>query len=508
MVVLTAAEIRSWDQYTIRHEPISSFALMERAAGACTDIITQQFSNRHPVYIFCGKGNNGGDGLVIARLLTQLGYTVDTFILETGKSGSPDFQHHLSLLRQTTSRLHYLQSGESLPSFPSDCLVVDALVGTGLSRPLQGIAKEVVKGINSARPTNLLAIDLPSGLLADRTVPGSTAIEATQTLTFQCMKPSLLVQESAPYTGKVTILPIGLHPGYLETIELAMRLVDAALARSLYCPRSRFAHKGTNGNALLVAGSHGKMGAALLSTRACLHGGAGLTTVYIPSCGYTTLQLGAPEAMVITDESERWLATLPDHLEQYRAIGIGPGLGTKEETKQLVHFVLRRYNRPLVIDADALNCLEGEKDFYLPKQSILTPHPKEFDRLFGPHQTDLERIETAKAAAARLSAFIVLKGHHTAIVSPEGRVFFNTTGNAGMAKGGSGDVLTGLLAALLAQGYAPGDAALLGVYLHGKAGDYAAKALSQESMVASDLIRAFPKAFRHLQEKAEGRGES
>ncbi len=273
-----------------------------------------------------------------------------------------------------------------------------------------------------------------------------------------------------------------------------------ALIKAIYTPRNAFAHKGSFGHALLVAGSYGKMGAATLATKACMHSGAGLTTVYVPRCGYSILQTAAPEAMVMTDENETHLSTLPAEIEKYSVIGIGPGIGTKEETQKMLSFIVRRYTKPLVIDADGLNCLSLQPAILkqLPALSILTPHPKEFDRLFGDHQNDFERIETAKEKAEALNIIIVLKGHHTLIATPEGNLFFNSTGNAGMAKGGSGDVLTGIITALVAQKYEPAQAAILGVYLHGYSGDLAAHALSQEAMMATDLVSFLSQAFLKL----------
>jgi len=298
----------------------------------------------------------------------------------------------------------------------------------------------------------------------------------------------------------VHLLNIGLHPEYLQDQNFEKVFVEEDFIKKIFKQRNQFAHKGSFGHALIIAGSYGKMGAAVLAAKACLHSGVGLLTCYIPKCGYTIMQTTLPEAMVLTDENETMVAQLPNDIEKYSVLGIGPGIGTSGETQNLISFVCRRYKKPLVIDADGLNCLSLQKDLLqqLPPYSILTPHPKEFDRLFGDHSNDFERLETAKQKSRQLNLVIVLKSHHTAILSPNGNCFFNSTGNAGMAKGGSGDVLTGIITSLVAQNYSPEHAAILGVYLHGLAGDFAANALGQHSMIASDLVSFLSQSFLSL----------
>lgn len=474
---------------------------MERAAGTCTQWILYQKWQPQTIRIFCGKGNNGGDGLAIGRMLLQEGYRVAFYILEFGKPGSDDFQVNLQRLHQMgTTTIHFLQDVNTFPPISRNDLLIDALYGSGLNKPLEGLAAALVQHINhSGAP--IVSIDLPSGLYMDKSAKGNPVITATYTLTFECYKTALLVQENAAFVGKVQVLSIGLHPEFLENLTAPTRFLDEKMIRQLYKPRNRFAHKGSFGHALLVAGSYGKIGAAVLATKACLHTGAGLTTVLVPQCGYTVLQATAPEAMTLTDTNREHLSTLPDNIERFDTIGFGPGLGTHPDTQNLVRFLLRRYNRPMVVDADGLNILAANKELLpqLPAGSILTPHPKEFDRLFGEHLTDFDRLQTAKDRSAELNLLIILKGHHSFIVTPAGEYFFNSTGNAGMAKGGTGDVLTGMLAALLAQGYKPAEAALLGVYLHGWAGDVAAKKHSMEAMLPSHLVDCLGDVFLQLQ---------
>ncbi|MGV3529025.1 MAG: NAD(P)H-hydrate dehydratase [Flavisolibacter sp.] len=503
MQILTAEQIRQWDQYTIAHEPIASLDLMERAATKCVEWIEKQDWKERAFRIFCAKGNNGGDGLAIARMLVLNGYAVAVYILETGKTGSHDFQSNLQRLHEIEfTNLHFLQTPGQLPVIGDGDIIVDALFGTGLNKPLEGLAADIVSHINAASAT-VVSIDVPSGLFSDKSSKKNIVVEAEFTLSFQTNKLSFLMQENASCIGEVEILDIGLSPGFIETVDSNYRLVEAEFAGKIYRPRSRFAHKGSFGHALIMAGSYGKMGAAVLATKACVKSGAGLTTAFIPQKGYEIMQIAVPEAMVICDESDEnngIIHSLPDGIEKYSAIGIGPGMGTNAGSVQALTFVARRYEKPLVIDADGLNCMAQEKALLqqLSSHSILTPHPKEFDRLFGDHENDFERMHKAGEMAQKLKLVIVLKSHHTLIALPDGKYYFNSTGNAGLAKGGSGDVLTGVITALLAQGYTPGGAAILGVYIHGLSADIAVKQIAEESLTARDLIQYLPKAFGEL----------
>ena len=500
MQILSAQQIRDWDQFTIQHEPISSVALMERAAGKCVEWIMQKPWHQKPFHIFCGKGNNGGDGLVIARQLLQQNYKVSVYILESGKIGTPDFQINLQRLHDLNfNDISYIQSIEHFPLIPSDTIIIDALIGSGLSKSLNGVVAELVDHINRCSAT-IVSIDLPSGLFIDAPSTQNKVVKADHTLTFQCLKLALLMQENASFIGKVDVLDIGLLPAFTEKISSSFQWIDQNLIKSIYRPRNDFSHKGTYGHALLVGGSYGKIGAIQLAAKACLRSGAGLTTAFIPECGYSILQTSLPEAMVIADKQKDYLSALPDEIEKYTSIGIGPGMGTKPETVQMLSFIIRRYTKPLVIDADGLNCVAQQKDLLqnLPPLSILTPHPKEFERLFGSASNDFERMEAARKKARDLHVIIVLKSHHTLIALPGGMCYFNSTGNSGMAKGGSGDVLTGIITALLAQGYPPDQAAILSVYLHGLSGDVAVEVFSKESLIASDMDMFLSHAFKKI----------
>ncbi|HET6723460.1 MAG TPA: NAD(P)H-hydrate dehydratase [Chitinophagaceae bacterium] len=500
MKILNAEQIRAWDQYTIKHEPTSSIDLMERAAAKCFEWLEENSWFVHSFSIFCGKGNNGGDGLAIARMLAVQGCTVSVNILEFGHRGTDDFQANLERLHQYPSvTIHFIQDETNFHSFTKETVIIDALFGSGLSRPLDGITAKLVDHINNSG-CSIIAIDVPSGMSVDQPSKGNTIIKANYTLSFQCYKPAFLVAENASFIGEVVILDIGLLPAYLSTIQTNFELIDKSIIRSVYKPRNRFAHKGNFGHAIIIAGSYGKIGAAVLSARACLRSGAGLLTCFIPKCGYDILQTAVSEAMVMTDANSSMITKIDDDISNYDAVGIGPGLGTSSETRTAIKELISVHKKPMVIDADALNGISMEKSRpSLPPGSILTPHPKEFERLFGDCKNDFERIQKAISNAKSLDCLIVLKGHHSFVATPSGKGYFNNTGNAGMATAGSGDVLTGMITGLLAQGYSSEDAAILAVHLHGLAGDIAANEFSQEAMLAGDLIDHIGEAFKQLE---------
>lgn len=501
MEILSAESIRAWDEYTIQHEPIASIDLMERAAGSCLLWLERNGYRGRSFSIYCGKGNNGGDGLAVARMLSAQDCPVTVHILEFGHIGTEDFQINLARLHQTPVEVRFIQGDEHFQDPAYGEVLVDALLGSGLNRALEGVTARLVDHLNRFG-NERISIDIPSGLFVSRSSRGNTVFRATHTLSFQVWKPAFLLAENAEWIGQVHILDIGLDPAFLPTVRSEASLLDPSIIRDIYKPRQHFAHKGNFGHALLMTGSYGKIGAAVLAGRACLRTGAGLLTVAVPGCGYTILQSSLPEAMVLTDPDEKIHTMLPaGGVDRYSVIGVGPGLGTEERTVACLRDLLRQYRKPMVIDADALNILAAHPDLLelLPPYSVLTPHPKEFERLFGPSPDDYARLDKAREEARKRQCIIVLKGHYTFVAMPGGKSYFNPTGNAGMAKGGSGDALTGILTALLGQAYSPGEAALLGVYLHGLAGDFAAGAWSQESMLPGDLIECLGNAFQFIQ---------
>lgn len=497
MKVFSAEQVRAWDEYTIREEPILSIDLMERAAKACIDWITHHYPKATHFDIFCGKGNNGGDGLAMARLLADQGKQVHVFVLEFGYLGTDDFQKNLARLQQNPQvQVQFVQQEEHLRPVDPGSIIIDAIFGTGLNRGLEGLAAALVSHINHAE-LPVISIDMPSGLFSDRSSGSNPIVRATYTITFQCLKPALLYPENNVFTGEISVLDIALHPKYLLENVATFEFLEKSDLQKLLKKRSPVSHKGNYGHALLLAGAEGKMGAATLAAKGALRSGLGLLTCQIPRCGHSILQVSIPEAMVSLDKNDTALSGIYTDLTQFDTIGIGPGIGQSDLTSSFLSHLLQIYNRPMVIDADALNIIASNPSLLteIPKDSILTPHLKEFERLFGKCQHDQERIHLAQRKAKELGLVIVLKGHHTLITNPSDQHYFNSTGNAGMATGGSGDVLTGIITGLLSQGYSSLHAALIGVYLHGKAGDLAISAISQEALIATDLLDYLGKAW-------------
>ena len=495
--IFSAKQIKQWDHYTITHEPVRSIDLMERAAMACCNWLKQQQLSDAPFKIFCGKGNNGGDGLAIARLLHESGWKISVYILDSANKGSEDFEINFIRLKSIFPDIHFITTSSDFPDWGKDDIIIDALFGTGLNKPVEGIASSLIAYING-NSNQVISIDLPSGLFVDSSSIKNEIIKATDTLTFQCTKLCFLVAENGPYIGKVTILPIGLSEEFYEQQKNAFELVDLALIKNIYRPREAFSHKGTFGFACIIAGSKGMMGAAVLATRACLKSGAGKVVCITPEAGYTIIQNSAPEAMVIIS-GNKIIKEIPS-LESNDSIGIGPGIGEHRSHRKLLSALFAENQKPMVIDADALNVISGSDKLLrlIPPNSIITPHLKEFHRMFGESGNEFERMKMALQKSKEHGIYIVLKGHYTLITTPDMKGYFNSTGNPGMATGGSGDVLTGIITGLLAQGYPALEASLLGVYLHGLSGDIAADIMSQEAMLAGDIIWYLGEAFKRL----------
>lgn len=505
MKVLSAQQIREADFYTIEHEPVSSVDLMERASRLCSDWLHEKFTNTAFVVV-CGNGNNGGDGLCIARHLAQLGRQVAVKIVRVSSSDSADFTINLERLADLNSiAVEELVTGFSLGDSLSsdDVVIIDALFGSGLNREPTGISAEAISALNAVAHTKV-AIDVPSGLYCDDNSENTYAhvVRANYTLTFHAPKLSFFFAEHANFVGEFIVLDIGLHPTFLERMSTPYLYTTHADAKSMIIARGRFSHKGTFGHVLLVAGSEGKTGAAILCTRSALRAGAGLVTAFVPKVSRDVMQEAVPEAMaIVADEVSHIGGRIPTG--KFDAIGVGPGIGTEVETEQSLRLLLNEFSGPMVWDADALNILSANKTWiaFLPKNSILTPHPKEFDRLTNEHTSGYSRMQTQRNFALRNGLIVVLKGANTSIAMPDGSVFFNSSGNAGMATGGSGDVLTGIITSLLGQGYSASHAAIVGVYLHGLAGDIAAADRGMESMIASDITENLSGAFRMILEK-------
>ncbi len=501
MKLFTCRQIAEIDQLTMKFEPISSIDLMDRASAQVADWIILHVGNTQPVYFFAGPGNNGGDALAVARLMAENGYKCTVYLSTFGRGlkGDPAINWQ-RLEEQNKVLIQKIDSENDIPEIPPEVLIIDGLFGSGLNKPLDGLAKKIVEKINQSG-AEVISIDMPSGLFGEDNSGNdlSAVIKASQTLTFQFPKLSFLFPENDQFVGEWTVLPIGLHPEAIDQTESNFHFLTKESISGKMMKRTKFSHKGTYGHALLIAGSYGKMGASVLASKACLRAGVGLLTSHIPKLGYEIIQNSVPEAMTSIDSSETVFSEVPD-LTSFSAIGIGPGLSKKPETQLALKTLLQAKQKKMVLDADALNILAENRDWYklMPENAILTPHPREFERLAGSSANSFQRLQLQLRFSAEHKVIVVLKGAHSCITVPDGRVFFNSTGNPGMSTAGSGDVLTGIILGLLAQNYTPEDAALIGVYLHGLAGDLAAEKWSWPAMIASDIVDQLGSAFLQL----------
>lgn len=510
MKILSAEQIRTADRYTIEHEPIASIDLMERAATACVKWLLRSgqlpLSSRRgvrgeaqkEVFIFCGTGNNGGDGLAIARMLLKKNISVKVFIIPLGNTPTKDFLINKRRLQKISAKsIKEISSEKELPRISKNILVLDTLFGTGLSRKPGGLAAKAIAHINKSS-VSVIAIDMPSGLFADVHTPHNAVIHATHTISFAAPKFAFLFAENEKYVGSWHILDIGLDKKFIASLPSKNFLVEKKDIASLFPERKKFSHKGTYGHALIAAGSYGMMGAAVLCTRAAIHSGAGLVTAFIPKCGYNIMQRSVPEAMAVAAKTEKYISgALPK--KNFTSITVGPGISKNAGVIRWLKKSLAEIKQPLLLDADALNIIsENNLQKKIPAGAVLTPHPGEFKRLAGKAKNDFENFQLLKSFAKKYNVYVVLKGAYTCMATPAGQAYFNSNGNPGMAKGGSGDVLSGIIGALLAKGMSGLQAAFAGVYIHGLAGDIAAQKFSQESMTASDIINALPEAFKQI----------
>ena len=502
MKIFTSAQIRELDSYTIKHEPIASIDPMERAAKALAHAIADEWDTNSPMVVFAGPGNNGGDALAVARLLVEQGYTVTAYLFNITSHLSADCEINRKRLEENRRIKGFTVVTQEFdpPVLTAETVVIDGLFGSGLNKPLAGGFASLVKYINNS-PAKVVSIDVPSGLMAEDNSFNVRAhiVRATLTLTLQHIKLSFLFPENQQFIGRLKTLDIRISKEGIDRMDTQYVLAEEKTVRPLLQPRNPFAHKGEMGHALLIAGSYGMGGAAILAAKACLRAGAGKVTVHTPRGNNLIMQVAVPEAVVQLDREETAFSE-PVETEDYDALAIGPGLGMSEGAAIAMIAQLRRSQCPIVADADALNQLSNHRAWMqqLPQGMIMTPHPKEFDRMAGRCTDSFERLSKAVEMAKRQQIYIILKGHHSALCLPDGHVLFNSTGNAGMATAGSGDVLTGIVTALLAKGHPQADACLLGMYLHGLAGDLAARELGEESLVASDIIAFLPKAFKAL----------
>jgi len=499
MKILTAENARKADAYTIQHEPIRSIDLMERASKAFVDTFIKYFPTTRPVHIFAGTGNNGGDGLTVARLLNEKGFEVRVFVINPkGKKGSDDFEINFRRL-VLKYPAEILKTADDFPDLAEGSVLIDAMFGSGLTRPVQGVYAAILNKMNQYKGAKV-SIDIASGLFADQTAGNGTIFEPDLTITFQMPKIAFMAPENESYTGKLEIVDIGLDQDYINQLDGDDFFIDSGIIHARIKPRKKFSHKGIYGRAAILSGSLGKMGAAVLSAKACLRSGVGLLTMHVPKCGYEIMQTSIPEAMTTVDQEQDLISGIPD-LSRTDVVGVGPGIGKDPKTKNMLKELMLHATGPLVMDADALNLMGENPELIeiIPPGSILTPHLKEFERIAGESKNHFERLALQKKFSKKHQVVTILKGAYSAICSQDGKTHFNCTGNPGMATGGSGDVLTGMVTGFLAKGHAPEDAALLAVYFHGLAGDLAVGEKGQESMIASDIIEFLPHAMRETE---------
>ncbi|UCG28955.1 MAG: NAD(P)H-hydrate dehydratase [Bacteroidales bacterium] len=501
MKIFRADQVKQIDAYTIENEPVRSIDLMERAAFQLYRWLVQRYSRERKIKIYVGPGNNGGDGLALARMLAEDFYQVEVFYVKFTDKVTKDWKiNYDRLAKQDKADVRYLVTGERMPVTDKQDLLVDGLFGSGLSRPLDGFPAEVVRSINK-HEGEIIAIDIPSGLMGEDNSGNkrSNIVNATITLTFQFPNLSFFYAENEIFVGEWHLLPIGLHQDIIRELQTGFFYLTPDLIRSNMGKRKKFSHKGNFGHVLLISGCYGKMGAAILASRACLRTGTGLLTTHIPKFGYGIIQTALPEAMISIDQSDIIFTLAPD-LEPYQAIGVGPAIGCRNNSHKALHDLIERAGVPIVFDADAINIL-GENRKWLnsvPAGSIFTPHPKEFERLVGKSKNHFDRNMKQIAFAKKYNVYLVLKGAFTSVACPDGSCYFNSTGNPGMATAGSGDVLTGIILSLLGQGYSPKLSALIGVYIHGLAGDIARDQYGEEALIATDIIENLGNAFKEI----------
>lgn len=499
MKIFTAQQIRKWEAITIQNNSVSVLQLMQTASESCVRWLIDRFDSNSSFSVFCGGGNNGGDGFTIAKMLYEKGFDVHVFCDQKTDFSPAAFMSFNRCGEISGIDIHDFEDVDNF-NFNKNTVIIEALFGIVFHGKVEGKIACLIRAMNElAFPK--VSIDLPAGLSADEmTMENAVVFETDETLTFQSWKKTFLHPETGVFCGRIHVCDIGLSPEFYTQEYSNEFVIDEQFILTIFKKRNPFSHKGTFGKTTIAAGSFGKTGAAVLATKAALKSGSGLTYILAPKSSYEILQMTCPEAIFVHGGENK---IVNFHGEEDTVFGIGPGIGMNPETEHIFLEFLKKYNRPLVLDADALHIIAKHSAYlkYIPADSIITPHPKEFERLFGKTENSFERLNLARQKAQELNIFIVLKDHHTQVITPDNQVFYNITGNSGMAKGGSGDVLLGIIASLLAQKYSSQNAAIFGVWLHGKAGDFAAEKYSKEAMLASDLIEELGTVFRDINEK-------
>lgn len=481
--ILSEREIKRIDLLTIEKNNLRSIDLMEQAAEAFVQYLMTQHIANQTIIVLCGPGNNGGDGLAITRLLNDHGFNTKAFLINTKKEVSSDCSENLNRLPSTT----LVSKRSQIPDLSNADIIIDALFGIGLHGSLEGVHAQMIQAVNDSKKL-VYSVDVPSGLPADSITNSDSVICADMTLTFQRPKVSFFFPEHKHFIKKWVVIDIGLDEKLIQQSNSNIYVLDKEIQDQVKA-RAKFSHKGHFGHALLLAGSYGKMGAAVLAARAMMKSGVGLLTVRVPKCGMQILQVSVPEAMCVVDPSDSSLTELPD-IKPYNVVALGPGIGTDTPTEQLIHQLLKTIEVPLVIDADAINILSKHPEWtrHLPKGSVLTPHIKEFDRFMGGVSQSSERLIQAQDFAAKHHCVVVLKDACTWVIDNKGNRFIHYGGNPGMSTAGSGDVLTGIIGSLIAQNYNSTEAACVGVFHHGLAGDTAVKKTGYMGLTASTII--------------------
>lgn len=503
MYILSPNQTAKADKATIKKAGISSVDLMETAATSCFQWLHNKLQGKNiQIHVFCGIGNNGGDGLVIARHLYQHYYRVNCYIVNFSDKRTEEFIVNYNRLKEIGLNPIELNNENDFPEITAEDFIVDAIFGNGLTRNPEGFTKKLIQYLNHQRVFTL-AIDIPSGLFGDKSVTDSASVlKSSHILTFQTPKLAFLLPENKDFVNTWEIIDIGLDQNYIESLKPKNHYITPTHIIPLYKIRNKWDHKGTYGHALIIGGSFGKMGAVTLASKAALKIGSGLVSAYIPKCGYEILQTSVPEVMVEVDTDA--VLTYFNFKTNPTVIGIGPGMGTAEKTAQGFENFIKDNKLPLVIDADGINLLSKNQLLlnYLPKNTILTPHPKELERLIGAWKNDYEKLEKVVEFSKKHEVIVVIKGAHTAVVNND-QLFFNSTGNQALAIGGSGDVLTGMITGLIAQGYKPLNAAILGVYLHGKTADLAFPLTGYETFTATTIFEYLAEAILEVSNKKE-----
>ncbi len=498
MYILTPLQIALADKATINNTKITSLELMEHAATLCFEWLHSRLQGQNiKIHVFCGIGNNGGDGLVMARHLFQHGYNVNCYIVNFSDKRSPEFLTNYSRLKELGKWPKIINNEREFPEVDFEDIVIDAIFGIGLNRKPSGFTKKLIQYINSTKVFTL-AIDFPTGMFGDKSVTDKTSVlRAGHTLTFQTPKIAFLLPENNEFINTWEVLDIGLDTHFIESLLPTTHYITKNDVIPMYQSRNKWSHKGTFGHSLIIGGSFGKIGAVTLATKAALKIGSGLVSAYLPKCGYQILQISVPEAMVEVDSEK--LLTYYNFKTKPTVIGIGPGMGTADKTAVGFEAFLKENKTQLVIDADAINLLSKNESLlqYLPNKSVLTPHPKELQRLLGSWKNDYEKLEKAISFSTKYNVILVIKGAHTTVVDKQ-QLYINSTGNPALATAGSGDVLTGIITGLIAQGYQPLHASIFGVYLHGKTADLALQKTSYETFTATTILDYLAEAILDL----------